>query len=883
MEEEVIKVEKKRRVLPRIFLGLLIVIFLVILAIAGLVAFCAFDKEESLAVFPHDYSVYLHVDSAWDTVEPLLDLKAMDMFLTDEKMAGVRGMFMQLRASEWRKNIFLSKLGSKSIDAAIYDGEENFNFIVTVDLGSLSFVSRYFSLLYNRLNIKGLYREGDHFIFDSNGTYYYIKPYKNLLVVVNNDTLLEAAFAENYNVYTVEEQKLFRKESDSPVKVIANVSKLLSSESSNEVINQVKYSIPENALSLISLNITDENIKINAEIPLEIPNNPEYLLGPVLNKISTTPSILSRFRENVQYYTIINAGTLQELKTAFLPLVVEDSDKLWKKADGLSKSFFSLSLDELLFSWTGNEITMFGLEDKNDPVFAIQVKDEKQRQKVFDKLTASMLIKNNSSLILDGVRIPRLELPAFIQELLNLFEVSLPHPYYFIQDGFIYFSESAENLSEIYKSESRIGKIAQEKNWNTISKGLSSDSTISLYYNLERSIPFFIKSKASLSNMLSLYQTGRIDFTLKKSSALIQLSAISKEIDNGNSIPGFPVALEGKVDGNLLIENTAEKSKTTALYWVENKNTIAVMEIPSTSIKRLTMQDEVYLAVKAPSQDDSKNTIWAVTNHGEVYLMNRKLEVQSGFPMILGENVTIPPVTTFDGVYIISEKGHLIWISDTGVKAERYLDVNGSVKASPTVVKHKDNNYVGIYDKSFFGKVIVAVEGKLVDTFYYDIPGIAFGSPAFMFNDQLELPYVSLITQNGDLHIWNMNDSEESVVHIDGLFKSAPVAIGQYFFALSVDGVLYRIDAEGNVLDVKIPNVTCNEAFITVIDSNIYICPDGNIIYGFDTNLELLYSFPITGWGNPAFADVNGDNVPDCFSLSIDNKLHAVKMRGKNE
>jgi len=871
--------EKKKKVLPRIFLGIFIFFFIIILAVSALIAFCAFDKKQPLSVIPHDYSVYVHADSAWDTVEPMLDLKAMDMFLSAPELSEVRGIFMQLRASQWRKNKILSSLASKTVDGAFYKNKDNkVNFIFVIDLEAISFVSRGFPFLYDKLNIKGLFKENDHFIYDANGTYYYIKPYKNLIVATDNPELLDKAFEEDYNNYSSVESKLFSQKSDGPVKIIANISSILDLDNSNLIMEQLDACVPENSLSLISLQITDENIKIDAEIPVSVPQNEGYLLGPILSKKSTAPSILSRFRENVHYYTVINAGTLEELKTAFLPLVLQDSDKTWKKADSLSKSLFNLSLEDLLFSWSGTEFAMFGLENRNNPVFAIQIKDEKQRQKVFDKFTSSMVIKHNASLILDGVRIPRLELPAFLQDLLKLFDVSLPHPYYFIHDGFIYFSESAENLCEIYKSSGRLEKISQHTNWNTISKGLSLESSISLYYNLEQSIPFFLKSKASLSNILSLYQIGRADLEIENNSICIHLSAISKDGDIGNVIPGFPVSLEGKVDGNLLLETTDSKAKTNALYWVENKNTIASMEIPSTTVNRVQMKDDVYIAVCPVAL--GKGVLWAVTSHGEIYLLNRKLETLEGFPKIISEDISVAPAAASDGINIITESGHLYWFNENGNSSERYLDISGSVKASPSISEDsKGNRFIGIYDKSFFGKVIVLREGNEVNTYVYNLPGIAFGSPSFLFAENSKLPFVSLITQSGEMHIWNMETEEDLVIKLEGMFKTSPVACGNYFFVVSTEGVLYRVDSEGNFIEVEIPNLTCNEAFITVINNNIYVCPDGNIIYGFDTNLELLYPFPVTGWGRPVFTDVNGDNTTDCFTLSIDNKLNAIQMR----
>ncbi|MBR5866642.1 MAG: hypothetical protein IKZ04_01910, partial [Spirochaetaceae bacterium] len=94
-----------------------------------------------------------------------------------------------------------------------------------------------------------------------------------------------------------------------------------------------------------------------------------------------------------------------------------------------------------------------------------------------------------------------------------------------------------------------------------------------------------------------------------------------------------------------------------------------------------------------------------------------------------------------------------------------------------------------------------------------------------------------------------------------------------------------RISLDGKTLAVKIPNATAKEASLTVekstngLGSNIYVGIDGNLIYGFNENMELLQGFPITGTGKPVFADINGDKSKDCFVLTIDNKLNAWNLR----
>ena len=110
---------------------------------------------------------------------------------------------------------------------------------------------------------------------------------------------------------------------------------------------------------------------------------------------------------------------------------------------------FSLSMEDILFSWTGKEMAIWGLENKKDPVFVMEIADEKKRQEIFNTVFKSIILKENTSLLLDGVRVPRIELPSFFNNLLKLFKINMIKPYYLVKDNFIYFSESAENLVNI--------------------------------------------------------------------------------------------------------------------------------------------------------------------------------------------------------------------------------------------------------------------------------------------------------------------------------------------------------------------------------------------------------------------------------------------------
>ena len=226
-----------------------------------------------------------------------------------------------------------------------------------------------------------------------------------------------------------------------------------------------------------------------------------------------------------------------------------------------------LFFDELLFDWTGNEFAVLGLEGKTNPVFAIKIADEKKRQYVFENALSSIILQTDDSLLMDGVRLPCIELPGFLKNLLSAFDVNLPKPYYMVNNGFIYFSQSPENLIAINTSLKSNSKLSKNETWNSVSTKQTQQSAISLFYNLERSIPFFVKGNSLVAKILQLYNVGRADISLKKNTMQIQLQSVSCKVTASQNISGYPLQLEGKPSYSLAKSNIS-KSKT--VFWFED-------------------------------------------------------------------------------------------------------------------------------------------------------------------------------------------------------------------------------------------------------------------------------------------------------------------------
>ena len=908
-EKEInLPVKNKKNPIVRFFVVLLVILLAFLLLICGLLAYSALDRKSALSSIPRNYSIYVHTDSAFDTINPLFDLEAADVYLSSPEFSALRKVFMDFRSSSLRENPLVRFAASRPVDFALYGGGTTIgldaHFVAVLNMGLFSFASRAGQFLYPKTNleVENLSFESNeqtsYFVYkipaeiDENGKVIkneisiYFKSMKNLVIASDSfEHMLTASLVQNDTSYTSEQRKLFKQGKKGELRIVADALSLLHfATEGNEILSSMSNLISSDSLSVISFNIDDSDISLKCRIPLSSESEEISVLMPLVSRKSTVPAMLAHFSDVTQYYTILNTGNFEDLKNAVLPFVpdIKDPEKFWKDCDDLCKSILGMDLNEFIFSWIGNEACVLGVENQNDPVFAIQIKDEKKRQAVFNKLTSSILIKDDNSLILGGVRLSRLEFPSFLNWLLSIFKINLPSPYFMVLDGNIYFSESSECLSSIYTN-SRAGKsLIKNKNYIAVSENQKNEAALSLYYNLERSIPFFLRSNENFSKVLHLYTMGRFDLRFEKSVMELSLHACARKSGNLYAVPGFPLALAGKASPANLQVDSGKSPKN--VYWVEDNNSIKALNLSSMNVVGKSNSDSVMIVASAKPKGNG--LLWSVTEHGYVSLLDSSLETLEGFPLMLGENISCRPCSAGENLILVSQSGNVFIVKpDSSYVSVEIPDLKA--KSEPVALAGSDN-FV-IYSKSFLGKIFYFEGDKCLNLEApFEVPGIALGSPSLIKSGSKV--YIGFITQAGEMNLWRADskDGEQAEgfpMRLGGVFMTNVVSSEKYFYALSTDAVLYRISLDGQILSVQIPNSTARHGFISVRRSGqgnrsgVFACADANVIYGFNEGLELISGFPLTGYGNPVFADVNGDKVSECLALTIDKNLVAWKMR----
>ena len=175
-------------------------------------------------------------------------------------------------------------------------------------------------------------------------------------------------------------------------------------------------------------------------------------------------------------------------------LLTPAMQKAYKAAEDGSRFAFNKDLNELLFSWMGSEIGVFGTEQSASPVIFVSLKNEKKCKEVFQDIFASAFINQDVSAVVNGMRVPRIEFPSLLKSLLRSFDIELPTPFYIIKDGYLYLSQSAEVLAAAIQEASKGDLLVRTENWKTIMRSVSAESSLFVYYTFEQSIPSFLKS-----------------------------------------------------------------------------------------------------------------------------------------------------------------------------------------------------------------------------------------------------------------------------------------------------------------------------------------------------------------------------------------------------
>jgi len=884
------------------FLITLLIILAVI--IIGWIAFSLIGRINAADAIPDSANIRISVANPLRLLEGVLAHESLDEISHVPAFSSAASVLVSLKENKILKNGLFRLAASGNLEIALLPSDSESKTLIAVwDFGFFSPLLRVLptisNFIANFINIPDLYYvqtgKNSRYEYRLSDRTLYVGQFRNLLFATDDARVFESRSAANSG-HAKAFSAIKPSEYDAAL-MLSNefISSILSGqdESMAAILNNIKFESRVEA----GLSIYPKKIEFNFTAPL---SSGQPALSRLLVQRSRVPNSAERVPSNAQYATILSAGTLEELYQTAL-VFTPGLDNALKTADNSSRLLLGLTLNDLLFSWSGNEYAVFGLEGRPHPIYMIQIADERKRQEVFDRAFKSIALNENLKLNLDGVRIPRIELPEFLQSLLRRWDIYIPSPFYTIYKDYFLVSESAEALLAALRAMQRNDVLPKTAAWRNIAGGKTVSSAFSLYYSLDLSVPFFLRNNTVLSGFLSLYRQGLARMSFNKGLVEISLSLVPGSGGGITLVNGFPLDAGTRPSNRI---SGAGKGDESRIFY-SSGNTAISLKVADNSTAELSGQGNHWiLPADGVTVKDASGTVfaWVVTDRGRVTLVDGNMEAVQGFPVLTGLQLSSAPAAFMGKLYLCDEDGKVYSIDAAGKQSVWETSFNSAIRSPPSFLsvsgKKGNSVYAAVYPKSFFGEIwLLDGEGKALPNWPASTiiendeetggsTGIGFGSPLlFARNNKV---YAAFVNQTGQLLIYD----EDAVlvppfpVALNGIFFQQPVFDGDFLWLVSSDGTFFRVNFEGEVLYQNIHGFSVKEeGYITFFDGDgdktpeIYITGEGNALYAYTRNFRSLEGFPLPAWGRPFFIPAQGGRKAEIFGIGMDRRLYRWQFK----
>jgi hypothetical protein len=903
--------EKNKEKKPGRFSRIILIIVCVFLIISVTwTVFSLTGRIDAGAVIPGSAVFRVSISNPIYVIDGIIAHESMHDISAVPALAQAAPTLHMLNENPLLKNFFVRLALRGKFELALLPSDTEKNIIAAAwDMGIFSPLFRFLPVVSGFVNIPNFYyvRAGSNsrFEYRTAGITLFIGHYRNLLFVTSSSEV----FASRSANASADTGQVYRNINPSEYDVLL----LLSNEFIYDlfaeqdpriaaILDNIDFESghPAGGPALVEAGISIFSRKIEFYLAAPVSSQQNALSG-LLGQRSQTPVMAERFPSSVQYATILSAGTLEELYQAALVFSGPDLDDTLRMADSSARMILGLTLDDLLFSWSGEEFAVFGMEGRPHPVFAIQISDERKRQEVFDRAFRSIFINEDVRLNLDGTRMPRVATPEFLQSLLRKWDIFLPSPYYTIYRDFLLISESADTLLYALRAMQRNDVLPRNPLWRDIAGGKPVASAFSLYYSLDLSMPFFLRKNTALSSFLSLYRQGLIRISFDRGLIDLSVSLVPGQGNGVILVGGFPLDTGGRQSNEVFGGGRGANSR----IFFASGNSVFSVDLADNSIHVLEGQGRQWIIPADGIGRREDANAWVVSDRGRVTLVDGNLEPALGFPVLTGLRLSSPPKAHEGRLYICDEDGKVHVVNEHGALSTWETSFIAAIRSPPSFLtvssRGRTRNYAAVYPKSFFGEIwLLDTDGKALpgwpapisignDEFSVNT-GIGFGSPLlFAHNNRV---FVAFVCQTGELLVYDENASRipPFPLYLNGIFYLQPVFDGQYLWLISSNGTLFRIGLDGELLYQHIPGFSVmEEGFITVFDFDgdripeIFITGEGNALHGFTRSFRSLEGFPLPVWGRPHFVEAQGSfgssRKAEIFGMGMDRRLYRWQFR----
>jgi hypothetical protein len=879
-----------KKILGIILKTLLGILIAIVLGAAFLIGRWLLSREDPAAFLPDSYTAYLQVPSIRGIYDKWLNLEAVDVILARPDLAPYRRVVTDIRGLALTSSPILGSLLDVHADIVLLkDGK----LLAVLDLGWRGIFTPMARLVAPLLRIKGFSFLNDSGIpmyrYTSGSTTVHATLFNDVAVVSLDADVVKEALDRRVSDTglaaraTRELLKRIRLRSNTAVRLMVDTPSIAKDlVSGSDFGMRVLGAVEMPGQGMLDVELTADRLKMGADIPMSVTMpRLSQVLGPrpapigVLRYVPSTAYLLS----------VSNVSPLAALYRLAAEFQGKDVEDIYAKADAGAKAMVGVGIDVLLFSWIGAEMGAFMLQGSGAPVFFARISDQHAYENALGALTGSAIAGKDSSLVLDGARIDRISIPWYMELILQTIGLDIPQPFFISRGDYFFLSLDAGSLAAVVKASDTGDNFAHGSQFGSLSEGIPADATLMIWYDIERTVPFFLRGAGLESDILRLYGRGIAAMRATPQRIQITLSALRVERPSATLLPGFPVTPTGSLSGNVLALRFADYA-APMLAWVKDRSTLVLADAGGIQTAEAALEPD---SVPVPELNAAglASALWAASPEGTIWRFGPKLEPAGPFPIATGISGPMPP-TIIDGKLALFSKADstLVLIGSDGSRSRWQRKLDAPLFSPPDF----SGNRLAFYPRSFESKVHLSdLAGAEADGWPVDAAGISSCGPLIVHFGDTSL--VTFMTQAGSLHAWDLSGRPSTgfPVTLAGVFYATPqpiVADGvPALVTLAQDGALFIVGLDGTVIrETRVPDLDGKNARIMVsaIDKDgvpeILLYGSGAFIVGYDSSLQPIPGFPIKGVSAPQVIDLNRDGSLDIVTSGLDGRIYAYSL-----
>jgi hypothetical protein len=866
---------------------LLSLIALILLGAAALVIRWRVSREEPAAFLPDRYVAYFQVPSIRGIYDEWLNLEAADVVLSRPELAAYHKIVTDARGLALTRSPIVRSLLDRHADIMLLKERK---LLAVVDLGwwgALTPLARYIG---PQLHLKGF-----SFLNDAG-----IPMYR----YTTGDTTIHGCLANNLAIISLDPAvvrqalerratdagmaarasrellKRMRLRNDRAVRVLADTPGITAELFGGSGIGaRVLSAVELPGQSMLDVQMDGTSLNLDAELPVTV-SMPE-----LAHALRTPPPPLGVLRYVPSSCTLLSVsgiaplGDLYRLAAAFQG---KDVQEIYRQADDGAKAAVGAGIEELLFSWAGAETGAFLLPPSSDAVFFARIADHPAYERALQKITHSLVAGKDSTLVLDGVRVDRLALPGYLKLILDTVGITVPEPYLLTRGDYLFLSLDAGNLAAVARTADTGDNLARGSLFARLARGIPADPSLMVWYDVEKTEPFFLRGAGLLTDLLRLYGRGIAAVRITDGSMRLSLSAAVGTRAGMRLLPGFPLSPPGGAGGGVLAVRFPG-ARAPLLAWVRDRSTLVLAEAGGSQVAEAKLEPDSTILAE-PAEGGAARALWAVSPGGMVWRFGEHLAVQEPFPIATGVTGSMPPAFADGRLALFSRADStLVFVGPDGSRTQSDQKLDAPLFSSPD----SRGGFMSFYPKSFDSRVhLTDLSGREAPGWPQQAAGISFCSPRLVQSGTTL--FVTFMTQAGSLHLWTPAGIPVAPfpISLPGVFYATPQELrvdgGTALAALAQDGSLLLVGLDGIVLrQAIVPDLDGRSARICILDvdgngrDEILLYGSGAFIAGYDAELRPLPGFPIKGVSRPQAADIDSNGTTDIVTTGMDGRIYA--------